>query len=478
MSATIENNYVGDGSTILYSFTFPYIDDTDIFVSLDDVATTAWSFANATTIEFDTAPVSGVAIRIYRNTDVSELKATFFPGSAIRAQDLNDNFEQNLYVLQEADFNTSQSALDAAAALNTAQAADTKADTAITTANTALADSATALTDAAQAATDAATAQQAATDASADADAAQASAALANAAVQEAGIFVPVATPADIPASPADLAKIRVVDSTGIDSLPNITGLPNLIYDDEVSVDLLYSQTLAVWAFVEYIVRDPDSRYIQDENLTVDTNNISDAAVTPQKLDRSYLVPTDIPAGVIQMFGGSTAPTGWLECNGQSTSGYPELAAVVGSNVPDLRGQFIRGWDNGRGLDPGRTIRSSQGESYKSHNHSSSSVGNHVHTINNAGSHIHGINNGGTHNHDLDAYGDGGNLDRAALPFDGGGAKQVDTRSAGNHNHSMNYAGNHNHGMSGAGSHNHTIGSSGGSETRPRNFALMYIIRY
>lgn len=75
------------------------------------------------------------------------------------------------------------------------------------------------------------------------------------------------------------------------------------------------------------------------------------------------------PIGTVAMWSTNTPPTGWIEMNGQSTSGYPELAAVVGSNVADLRGEFVRGWDNGKGTDSGRSIRSFQGDLIKSHKH-------------------------------------------------------------------------------------------------------------
>jgi hypothetical protein len=104
--ASTENRYVGDGSTVLYSFTFPYIEESDIYITLDGTLTTEYTLANATTIEFNTAPSTGVAIRISRVTDINELAASFFPGSAIRAQDLNSNFEQTLYVAQELQGNT------------------------------------------------------------------------------------------------------------------------------------------------------------------------------------------------------------------------------------------------------------------------------------------------------------------------------------------------------------------------------------
>jgi hypothetical protein len=96
-----EKLYTGNGSTTNYSFDFPYLEETDIKVSLDGVDTTAYSLANATTIAFSSAPSNGAAIRIYRITDASNPKATFFAGSAIRAQDLNDNFSQVLYNTQE-----------------------------------------------------------------------------------------------------------------------------------------------------------------------------------------------------------------------------------------------------------------------------------------------------------------------------------------------------------------------------------------
>lgn len=99
--AVTENNYVGDNSTVLYSFTFPYIEETDIKITLDEVATTEYTLANATQVQFNSPPGSGVKIRIYRDTDIDELKAEFFPGSAIRAQDLNVDFRQNNYAVQE-----------------------------------------------------------------------------------------------------------------------------------------------------------------------------------------------------------------------------------------------------------------------------------------------------------------------------------------------------------------------------------------
>ena len=99
--AVTEQSYTGNGSTTNYSFTFPYLKSTDIQVQIDAAVTTAWSLANATTVQFNTAPANNAAIKILRKTNVDNLTATFYAGSAIKSEDLNDNYTQNLYVTQE-----------------------------------------------------------------------------------------------------------------------------------------------------------------------------------------------------------------------------------------------------------------------------------------------------------------------------------------------------------------------------------------
>ena len=82
-----------------------------------------------------------------------------------------------------------------------------------------------------------------------------------------------------------------------------------------------------------------------------------------------------MPSGAIQAFAMSTAPSGWLKCNGQAISRttYAALFSTIGTtygngngsttfNVPDLRGEFIRGWDDSRGIDSGRTMGSTQAD--------------------------------------------------------------------------------------------------------------------
>ena len=64
---------------------------------------TEYQFASDTQIQFNTAPTNGQAVRIYRDTNIDNLKAEFFSGSAIRSQDLNEDFRQNLYNSQETE---------------------------------------------------------------------------------------------------------------------------------------------------------------------------------------------------------------------------------------------------------------------------------------------------------------------------------------------------------------------------------------
>lgn len=89
-----------------------------------------------------------------------------------------------------------------------------------------------------------------------------------------------------------------------------------------------------------------------------------------------------MPAGAIVAFGMSTVPTGWLYCNGQAVSRttYARLFALIATtygvgdgtttfNLPDLRGYFPRGWDDGRGVDTARALGSNQADELKAHTH-------------------------------------------------------------------------------------------------------------
>ncbi|MGR8595632.1 tail fiber protein [Escherichia coli] len=92
-----------------------------------------------------------------------------------------------------------------------------------------------------------------------------------------------------------------------------------------------------------------------------------------------------LPVGVPVPWPLETPPTGWLKCNGAAFSSemYPKLAKAYPTNkLPDLRGEFIRGWDDGRGIDAGRTLLSGQDGTSFSHYGGNFDIGS-GHSINN-----------------------------------------------------------------------------------------------
>ena len=107
--ALTEITYTGTGGVTFGPIPFPYLQNSDVLITINGTATTAFTIDNSTKIiTFSSAPANGSTIRVYRNTNNDTLAATFVSGSAIRAADLNDNFTQNLYVIQEIDNNAIQ----------------------------------------------------------------------------------------------------------------------------------------------------------------------------------------------------------------------------------------------------------------------------------------------------------------------------------------------------------------------------------
>lgn len=106
-------------------------------------------------------------------------------------------------------------------------------------------------------------------------------------------------------------------------------------------------------------------------------------AVHPAGLSAALALNTN-PAGSIIYIAKNTAPTGYLKANGAlvSRTTYAALFAAIGTTfgagdgsttfaLPDLRGEFMRGWDDGRGADSGRAFGSAQTDDFKSHAHQS-----------------------------------------------------------------------------------------------------------
>ena len=109
-----------------------------------------------------------------------------------------------------------------------------------------------------------------------------------------------------------------------------------------------------------------------------------------------------VPAGAIQAFAMEKAPDGWLICDGKEyaiTEAYQALFDLIGNTfggnghkktfcVPDLQGQFVRGWDTEGNIDPERKLGSEQKDAFQGHGHS---VESSALTINESGKHVHPI---------------------------------------------------------------------------------------
>ena len=222
--------------------------------------------------------------------------------------------------------------------------------------------------------------------------------------------------------------------------------------------------------------------------------------------------------GTVSMFARSTSPIGWVKANGAALSrtSYATLFAAIGTtfgvgdgsttfNIPDLRGEFLRTWDDSRGIDAGRAFGSAQIEALKSHahtftgnaladhNHTASSgtvSADHTHTTGVAGNtgtasvhHAHGLAAGGIFAGDTGTNwltGAGGNIIKHQSSTNMTGADHyhyfsVSVASGGisaNHTHAITNV------AVGAGTPSGTIGNFGGTETRPRNVALLACIKY
>ncbi|EMW6552292.1 phage tail protein [Citrobacter werkmanii] len=148
-----------------------------------------------------------------------------------------------------------------------------------------------------------------------------------------------------------------------------------------------------------------------------------------------------LPVGVPVPWPSATPPAGWLKCNGAAFTAaqYPKLAQAYPTFVlPDLRGEFIRGWDDGRGVDAGRTLLFAQGSQNLSHSHDETAA--------------YGGNPGGDVSTDRSRF-----------------AKTYYTGLNDLYSRPVN-------GWTGAISDLSTA-ASGGGESRPRNIAFNYIVR-
>ena len=188
----------------------------------------------------------------------------------------------------------------------------------------------------------------------------------------------------------------------------------------------------------------------------------------------SFQIVAGVPSGAVFCIAVASVPSGYLECNGAAVSRttFAALFAIIGTqygsgngsttfNIPDLRGEFVRGYDHGRGADSGRNIASSQTGDTVSHTHAYSnssltlSGGNHAHPIRR----ITLNNNNGSVNITLgsgQSYNVGYANNDSALVAANNAVKDSGNISVTGTLPSINAT---------------------GSESRPRNIAMMYVIK-
>lgn len=243
------------------------------------------------------------------------------------------------------------------------------------------------------------------------------------------------------------------------------------------------------------------------------------AGISPSQIAMEisqFLMPIGAP---IPYPSATAIPSGFIAMSGQaiSQSTDPVLFSLYGSNITDLRGEFIRGFDNGKGVDVGRTILSNQSSMNLSHSHTGATdvAGSHNHgaSADAQGNHRHGVSgntdNQGNHSHSASTGAAGNHSHTFNLSSNREGTGWADgastaapdglqtTNLAGNHVHdiTVNVAGLHSHGfyadtdiqglhshnitVNNAGVHSHTFttATAGGVESRPRNVAFIYICR-
>lgn len=191
------------------------------------------------------------------------------------------------------------------------------------------------------------------------------------------------------------------------------------------------------------------AQFDQVQSLTERTDTVVTMSVLQQIID-SIKEPF-APVGSIVAMATRVVPNGYLECNGNTVSRtvYSDLFSKIGTtfgngdgsttfNLPDLRGEFIRGFDSGRGIDPSRQFASSQSESFKAHNHKN------------------GVAD--------DSYGSGASANvygETMIDIPGMAEGRNQTSTGGLTNTRQGFT-----------------STDGGVETRPRNIALVYVIKY
>ena len=375
MTYTTETNYTQSVTGNRdFNVGFPFLNTADIKVqqngttkTLSNDYTIVQSGAN-TTVNFNTAPADNDTIRLFRDTDIDAIEATYTAGSSIRASDLNTNNKQLLFAAQE--FGTLKSDNSVSFTLGN------KGDLSVNSSS---------------------------------------SWSLNNNSIE-------LANMADNSVGTNELVN----DSVTVDKVAN-----NAITTDQLASNAVTNAKMA------------DNSINSDELVNNSVGLAKLATAVANSLN---------PVGTVIWYAGSTAPAGYLKANGEAiangsgttqgvTADFSALYAIVGANLPDLRGEFIRGFDDGKGTDNGRLIRSTQSDDFKEHTHTASVTDpGHTHVVNTA-------------------YHTGQRSD--ASPAEHDNASNTNRTTTSN--------------TTGISVSN---ANTGGTETRPRNIALLACIKY
>ena len=185
---------------------------------------------------------------------------------------------------------------------------------------------------------------------------------------------------------------------------------------------------------------------LADGDLFLATDISETATEKSKKVTAKVLANYVVPVGTVSAYAGSTAPFGYLECDGAavSRSTYADLFAVLGEiygegdasttfNVPDYRGYFLRGYDHGAGIDPDAATRTDRGDG---------TVGDNIGTVqeDEFESHTHRVTRRS-------------NTDSNKSITKEGTSQSFDTDAT-------------------------IIEATGGNETRPKNKTVMWIVKY
>ena len=315
----LEKIYTANGVEDDFNIVFSYLENVDVSVAVEpsggsyDVKTLDTHYTisgDVVTFKPDQIPPNNSKVRVRRSTQTSQPRHTYYAGSSVTADSLNTNYKQILYALEEfKELNAATLQVDVTAnSIGLGHMADNSVGT------------------------------------------------------------------------------DQYVDN----SIEHVHLKNDIIDGDNIQNDVINSEHYAADSIdaEHYAPGSVDTTAIATNAVTVneladnavDTNAIVNNAVTADKLATNITGLN--PIGTVIWYAGNTAPSGYLKANGDAiangsgttqsiTANFSALYAIVGANLPDLRGEFIRGWDDGKGTDSGRTIRSAQTDDFKSHQHTS-----------------------------------------------------------------------------------------------------------